>query len=251
MRVRNEPIFLLTWTAGCLDAMSYLGLGHVFTANMTGNTVLLGLALGQAQAASALHSAIALAGFCLGGLAGTLLVERNQHPSTWTPQLTTALALEGVLLVLFAVAWLLTGANPRAGVGLRAMIALAALAMGLQSAIVGSLGVTGIATTYLTGTLTTLMAQAVHWLRWVAGWATGSKATNGTQANPPGLGRLAVVVGIYLFAALLTAGTVVRFPFVAVLLPLLAVIVVVLDAYVRQHSQHPWPIHQEETGDTR
>jgi uncharacterized membrane protein YoaK (UPF0700 family) len=248
MRVRNEPIFLLTWTAGCFDAMSYLGLGHVFTANMTGNTVLLGLAIGQAEVASALRSAVALAGFCLGGLAGTFLVERDQDHGTWTPQVTTAIAIEGVLLVVFAVAWLLTGANPPPGLALSAMIALAALAMGLQSAIVRSLGVTGIATTYITGTLTTLMAGGVHWLRSVAREARGSKGTSGTQANQSGLGRLPVVVVIYLFAALVTGGTVARFPSVAVLLPLIAIIVVVLDASVRQHSSS---IHEEEKGDTR
>jgi uncharacterized membrane protein YoaK (UPF0700 family) len=218
---------------------------------MTGNTVLLGLALGQAEAASALRSAVALAGFCLGGLAGTLLVERDQDRGTWTPQVTSAIAIEGVLLLVFAVAWLLTGANPSAGVALSAMIALAALAMGLQSAIVRSLGVTGIATTYLTGTLTTLMAGGAHWLRSVAREARGSKGTSGTQANQSGLGRLGVVVGIYLFAALVTGGTVARFPSVAVLLPLIAIIVVVLDASVRQHSQHSSSIRQEEKGDTR
>ncbi len=37
-------LLMLTWAAGSVDAISYLGLGHVFTAMMTGNTVLLGLA---------------------------------------------------------------------------------------------------------------------------------------------------------------------------------------------------------------
>ena len=36
----------LAWVGGSLDAVSYLALGHVFTANMTGNTVLLAMALG-------------------------------------------------------------------------------------------------------------------------------------------------------------------------------------------------------------
>jgi hypothetical protein len=46
---RDGLVLVLAGTAGCVDAISYLGLGHVFTANMTGNTVLLGVSLGQLQ----------------------------------------------------------------------------------------------------------------------------------------------------------------------------------------------------------
>jgi uncharacterized membrane protein YoaK (UPF0700 family) len=170
------------------------------------------------------------------------LVERDDDDSTWTPQVTIALAIEGALLIVFAVAWLLTRATP-AGVILSAMIALAALAMGLQSAIVRSLGVTGIATTYITGTITTLMAGGAHWLRSIACSATGSQGMSRLQASQPGLERLAAVVIIYLFAALVTGGTVAHFPSVAVLFPLIAIIVVVLDASVRQRSSST---HHEE-----
>jgi len=47
--IRNVLLLLLACVAGSVDAVSYVGLGHVFTANMTGNTVLLGLALGHAE----------------------------------------------------------------------------------------------------------------------------------------------------------------------------------------------------------
>src|SRR3989449_11780262 len=67
---RDGMLLVLTWAAGSVDAISYLGLGHVFTAMMTGNTVLLGLAIGQGQVLAALRSVIALAGFCLGAAVG-------------------------------------------------------------------------------------------------------------------------------------------------------------------------------------
>ncbi len=60
---RDAMLLLLTLAAGCVDAISYLGLGHVFTAMMTGNTVLLGLALGQGHILDALRSIRALLGF--------------------------------------------------------------------------------------------------------------------------------------------------------------------------------------------
>lgn len=42
--ILNGLLLLLACAAGAIDAISYLGLGRVFTANMTGNTVLLSLA---------------------------------------------------------------------------------------------------------------------------------------------------------------------------------------------------------------
>ena len=56
-------LVLLACVAGSVDVMSYYRLGNVFTANMTGNTVLLGLSIGQGNVASSLHRLAALAGF--------------------------------------------------------------------------------------------------------------------------------------------------------------------------------------------
>ena len=53
---RDLMLLALTWAAGSVDAISFLALGRVFTANMTGNTVLLGLHLAQEQGAGALRA---------------------------------------------------------------------------------------------------------------------------------------------------------------------------------------------------
>jgi uncharacterized membrane protein YoaK (UPF0700 family) len=235
MRVNNGQIFLLTWTAGCSDAISYLGLGHVFTANMTGNTVLLGLDIEQGAGLAVLRSAVALGGFCLGAYAGAFLVERGQEAATGTPRVTIALTIEAVLLAVFAAIWLLTGANPRAGGVVNALIALSALAMGLQSALVRSLGIAGIATTYITGTLTNLMAGVARWTRITARAAPGKEAGTGTRSNEPALGRLAAVWIIYVLSALVSGAAVAHFPSVAVFLPLVALVFVILDALWHQH----------------
>jgi hypothetical protein len=68
--IRSGLLLLLAGVAGYLNAVSYLGLGRVFTANMTGNTVLLGLALVQADRPAALRAGLALAGFLLGSACG-------------------------------------------------------------------------------------------------------------------------------------------------------------------------------------
>src|SRR5258706_12655240 len=60
----------LTVVAGLVDAVSYLGLGHVFVANMTGNVVFLGFLAGGARDFSVALCLIAIGSFLLGPLAG-------------------------------------------------------------------------------------------------------------------------------------------------------------------------------------
>jgi uncharacterized membrane protein YoaK (UPF0700 family) len=155
---REGLLVLLAGAAGCIDALSYLRLGNVFTANMTGNAVLLGIATGQQVGTRALHSAVALAGFVLGVLAGAALCGRHQGSQTggWPPGVTLALGVELVALGALAVGWALAGADP-AGIAEDGLVVISALAMGLQSAAVRELPVGGVATTYVTGTLTGLL----------------------------------------------------------------------------------------------
>ena len=73
------PLMVLTMTTGIIDAVSFLGLGQVFTANMTGNTVFLGFALASAEGLSVERSLVALAAFAAGALAGGLLTNRSDR----------------------------------------------------------------------------------------------------------------------------------------------------------------------------
>jgi uncharacterized membrane protein YoaK (UPF0700 family) len=131
---------------------------------MTGNTVLLGLALGQGHALAALRSILALVGFAAGVTTGALIVQRDRDQVDWPPGVTRALGVEGALLAMFAVTWNLTG--PERGDGLVYIsILMTAVAMGIQSAAVQRLGIPGVMTTYITGTLTSLMvdlARSLH-----------------------------------------------------------------------------------------
>jgi uncharacterized membrane protein YoaK (UPF0700 family) len=149
---------------------------------------------------------------------------------------TTAIAIEVVLLAAFAVIWLLTGANPPAGGDVNTLIALSALAMGMQSALVRSLGIAGIATTYSTGTLTNLMAGVARWTRTSVRSGQRKKGDRGTRSNEDALGRLAAVWSIYVLSALVSGAAVAHFPSVAVFLPLVALIFVILDAFWHQHG---------------
>ena len=75
MTTRDErvlpPVLLgLTAVTGLVDAVSYLALGHVFTANMTGNVVFLGFAVAGAQGLSVTRSGSAVAAFFIGAVIG-------------------------------------------------------------------------------------------------------------------------------------------------------------------------------------
>jgi uncharacterized membrane protein YoaK (UPF0700 family) len=245
---RESMLLVLTFAAGSVDAISYLGLGHVFTAMMTGNTVLLGLALAQGEMFAALRSIVALIGFALGVFVGAIMVERDSEPAEWPAAVTNALALETVTLGIFAATSYLFD-NSRAGV-IYLLIALSALAMGIQSAAVRRLGVPGIATTYITGTLTTLMVDLLGWLRSVAARLPVSKAPEHNIAAPSmpweqRVGLLAGVLGIYCFGALAGGVLQVHSPPLAALLPPAAVMLVVFNAAIRQRRR------QRNSGDFR
>jgi uncharacterized membrane protein YoaK (UPF0700 family) len=173
-RVRDALLLTLTAAAGSADAVSYLGLGRVFTANMTGNLVLLGVAIGQGQLAGSIRSVIAFAAFGLGILAGVRMTARTEPASVWPRSVTLTLVGELGLLVALLASWEISGDRPAALV-LDILIALSASAMGMQTAAARRLAVVGVTTTFVTGMLTSMIAElagmapgASHWKLWAA-----------------------------------------------------------------------------------
>jgi len=116
----------MAFTGGYLDAVSYRGLGRVFTANMTGNTVLLGIAIVQRDMWQLLRSLTALLGFCGGVVIATLLVRSDQR-RVWR-----ALAAQCVALLVLAGIWSATGEMLSLALE-RVLIALSAISMGMQT----------------------------------------------------------------------------------------------------------------------
>jgi uncharacterized membrane protein YoaK (UPF0700 family) len=157
-RVRDALLLTLTAAAGSADAVSYLGLGRVFTANMTGNLVLLGIAFGQGQLAGSLRSVLAFAAFFLGVLIGVRVTVRTDPAAVWPRSVTLALVVELGLLVALVAGWEITGDRP-APVVLDSLIAVSAAAMGMQTAAARRLGVAGVTTTFVTGMLTNLIGE--------------------------------------------------------------------------------------------
>ena len=153
----TRALLLLTLTTGLVDAASYLGLGHVFAANMTGNIVLLGFGIAGAGGLPVVSPIVSLAAFLLGAGAGgrlarTLGSRRRRH-------LLAALAIEA-LLVLAAAIWSgIVDVRADAFSG-DVVIALLALGMGVRNTTVRAFSVPDLTTTVLTMTLTGLAADS-------------------------------------------------------------------------------------------
>ncbi len=147
----------LTLLTGVVDATSYLKLGHVFVANMTGNVVFLGFALAGAHGLSAMSSLLALATFMLGALLGGWLGARSaEHRGRMLRAANSVQAL----LILGALLLALLAREPF-GTGVRyGVIALLALAMGVQNAAALRIAIPELTTTVLTRTLTGIASEA-------------------------------------------------------------------------------------------
>jgi uncharacterized membrane protein YoaK (UPF0700 family) len=152
------PLLLaLTLVTGLVDATSYLKLGHVFVANMTGNVVFLGFGLAGAGGISIWASLTALGSFLVGGVAGGRLgvrwsSDRGRHLAATT---AIELLLVGGALVVAAFATHHVGTGER-----YALIILLAVAMGIQNATARKLAVPDLTTTVLTMTLTGVAADS-------------------------------------------------------------------------------------------
>jgi uncharacterized membrane protein YoaK (UPF0700 family) len=214
-------LLVLTTVTGLVDALSYLKLGHVFVANMTGNVVFLGFAVADAQDFSIPASLAAIAAFLAGAAAGgRLTASAGRHRGRL---LAIATSLQTVLVGMALALVMVVRDQDGAGVSY-ALIVLLALAMGIQNAIARRLGVPDLTTTVLTLTLT--------------GLAADSRMAGGSHPYPGR--RLAATATMFLGAAV-GAVLVLRVGAHAVLVLVLVLLVLTaIAAYRSWSSSAPW-----------
>jgi uncharacterized membrane protein YoaK (UPF0700 family) len=152
-----RALLVLTFSTGLVDAVSYLGLGRVFTANMTGNVVLLGFGIAGSAGLPVVAPLVSLGAFLAGSAIGGVLAARtgDRHAQ----HVARALTIEIGLILVAAIIAAATDVRPSTFLG-DAVIALLALAMGVRNATVRRLGVPDLTTTVLTMTLTGLAADS-------------------------------------------------------------------------------------------
>lgn len=212
----TATLILLSCASGSMDAIAFFALGQVFTSAMSGNTILLGLALGQGHFGAALHAVASLVGYVVGVAAASSLIGKFT--------LRNVLGLEALFLAGFVALWIMAG-GPAATPVMYELIGLSAIAMGIQGALGRAIGVPGVMTVVFTSTWTAIASSIAERIR---------------AAERPLVTRLTVqrlaALATYLASAVLCGVLTVRQLSVAPWLPFAAVLVLLAGGFLRERD---------------
>ncbi len=188
-RVRDVLLAVLAFAAGSIDVLSWLALGKVFSAFMTGNVVFLAAGLFSHRSELSLHAAVALCAYGVGAWATAWLMPRQDPGVLWPARVTAGLVACALVQLVFWAIWLAVGgARADSDSTLMVLLGILAFAMGIQTAAAVTLGVHAVFTTAVTATWTVLVGDAAHW------------SATGTERR-----RLTMVLGGTLLGALVGA----------------------------------------------
>ena len=169
VNARDWLIGALTVSSGAVDVISFLGLGKIFTAFMTGNIAFLGMGIAGYPGAPRIVSVLAsMAGFAGGIYLATRIVTPSRQGAAhagkqptgvvWPQRTTFALGISLLAHLCFLVIWFATSGRPGES-AIPVLLAVWALAMGMQSAAVRRLNVGGVFTTAATATFIFLVGD--------------------------------------------------------------------------------------------
>jgi uncharacterized membrane protein YoaK (UPF0700 family) len=161
--LRDVLLFALSLATGAVDAVSWLGLGKVFSAFMTGNFAFLAFRTAGAPGPSVPPVLVSLLAFGLGALVAARIVGPTRDSGlVWPRRVTVALSAVVAAELVFLAFWVSVDGQPSTG-AVERLILLLALAMGIQTGTVFSLGVRAVFTTATTATWAVLMADVLSW----------------------------------------------------------------------------------------
>ncbi len=185
---------------------------------MTGNTVLLALRVGSADHAAVVRNLTALIGFCAGVVLDAIIHQEKRKSVRST--VTRTLVIEVIIMGTVALLWQFIGKSFEVP-----LIGLSAIAMGLQSAVGGRIGVSGVSTHTITNTLTRASMGLVSRIR--------DQRTNGSPS--PSVVFLATVWIAYFGGAAVAATLTTSGPDLPFTLPVILLAIVIALA-VRTNS---------------
>ncbi|ROS50287.1 DUF1275 family protein [Frigoribacterium sp. PhB24] len=167
-RMHLVMMLTLTFTTGIIDAVGYLGLDRVFTANMTGNVVILGMAIAQADGLPIVGPIVALAAFLLGAAIGGRVLRGGRVG--WSGRSTISFGVTGGVLLGLGVSTFFFVPEENTPWAFT-ITGLLGAAMGLQAAAARKIAVADVTTVVVTST--------------IVGLASESKLAGGTGKNFP------------------------------------------------------------------
>ncbi len=163
IKLRDLLLNALTVSSGAVDAISFLALGKVFSAFMTGNIAFFGLRIaGAARAPGCVAIFVSMAAFAVGVYLSTRIVKASETSGVWSQRVTVALGVSLIPHAVFLAVWFASNGQPSIDVA-HVLLALWALAMGMQSAAVRTLHVDGVFTTAATATIIFLVGHITNW----------------------------------------------------------------------------------------
>lgn len=229
---RDFLLFPMAIASGAADGWSYTGLGHAFVANMTGNTVLIGLAVfGKGDL---LSPAISVASYALGTTLASFVVRETPEGVVWSRQVSWALFFEFFPMAAAELGWAVLHSSAHPHPPVRLLLGAVAFAIGIQSGAMLRLKVPGVVTTYITGTWTNLMANL-------------SKFTHREKNKPPPekiqfekrLLMQSGILAVYFLSAVLTGWLLVRLPMAVGALPAASILGVAVYGLARSPAHLP------------
>src|SRR6266481_7398516 len=160
--VRDMLLHALTVSSGAVDAISFLALGKVFSAFMTGNIAFLGLRVAGASAPGAVAIITSMLAFAVGVYISTRIVKPTEGFGMWPKRVTISLGISLIAHAAFVAIWFSKGGQPSTDVA-HVLLGLWGFAMGMQSAAVRTLHVEGVFTTAATATVIFLVGDFTNW----------------------------------------------------------------------------------------
>ena len=157
-KFRLMLMMALTLVTGVVDAVGYLGLDHIFTGNMTGNVVILAMALAGAANLPTLGPLVALGAFLLGAAVAGFTLQSS--PKGWNRRVTLLLTAGCIALTGTAAISLIVEDVGRQSIGV-IVAAVIAMHMGSQALIARHLGVRDMTTVVITSTMTSLAGESL------------------------------------------------------------------------------------------
>src|SRR5947209_16261734 len=162
LRIRDLLLNALTVSSGAIDAISFLALGKVFSAFMTGNVAFLGLRVAGASAPGGVAIVVSMAAFAVGVYLSTRIVRPSEGTGMWPQRVTVALGVSLIAHAVFLAVWFASNGQPSIDVA-HVLLGSWGFAMGMQSAAVRTLHVDGVFTTAATATIIFLVGDITNW----------------------------------------------------------------------------------------
>lgn len=212
----DRIIGALAFASGAADVFAFTQFHEIFTSAMTGNTALLGLAVGRGHLLAAARALAALAGFGLGGIAGALVGDAGALPPA--SRVRRLLAVEIVLLAAVVLFWIVLP-HPVYHAPLYVLIVAAAAAMGVQSVAARVIDLPGLPTVVFTSTLTMILIALARSLRALI------RRDEGRALPPPITARQIAAMGLYVAGAAVSGALASALPIVIAIPPLGAAII--------------------------